>query len=102
MLHYINGLFKMKGTIVVTFCECGENHDGMEMEGKRAGPGEGCSLYDLQKACQWCKRNDVKYELWDLRPEGVAWCIYSHHERSCEFYMRWRGIISRIEKSGLG
>lgn len=58
----------MDSTIVVTFCEHGENTiEGVHL-GEMAKEGEGFSLFDLQKACIWCKNNDVKYELWDLSP----------------------------------
>jgi len=58
-------------TVTWTFCECGENQVGMQMIGKKAEPGEGFSLFDLQRACIWCSRHDVEYELWDLRPDEM-------------------------------
>jgi len=56
-------------TITWTFCECGENHVGMQMIGNKAKPGEGFNLFDLQRASLWCREHNVEYELWDLRPE---------------------------------
>lgn len=58
-------------TIICTFCECGENHVGMQMVGKIADPGQGFNLFDLQKASIWCTAHGVEFELWDLRPEGA-------------------------------
>lgn len=52
-----------------TFCECGENHVGMQAIGNKVEEGQGFNLYDLQKACLWCEEHSVKYELWDLRPD---------------------------------
>ena len=58
----------MDSTIVVTFCEHGENTIKGKHLGEMAKEGDGFSLFDLQKACIWCKNNNVKYELWDLTP----------------------------------
>ncbi len=35
--------------------------------GEKAG--RGFTLYELQKAVAWCRRHDIKHEIWDLRPD---------------------------------
>ena len=41
-----------KVVITETFCECGENHAGMEQVGEKGKEGEGFSLEDMQKAAE--------------------------------------------------
>ena len=39
--------------ITETFCECGENHAGMEKVGEMAAEGDGFTLEDLQQAAEF-------------------------------------------------
>ncbi len=67
----------MSSNITLTFCEQGENDPHMERisstsrkldpKSGMALPGTGFTLLDLQKAVNWCKNNNLEYELWDLK-----------------------------------